>query len=229
MGRVIKSQNVQYVNPAEQMSAKAASEVESSPPPPDPDFLERMQESIEARMKEKLEGQLQQATREAYAKGVSEGIQKGKDLERQDSLQALQSMQQIIGEAAALKEKIIADAEEQITALSLAIAEKILHAEVTTNGEVVKNVLKAAIRNLEDRENMKIRLHPLDFRVMKEIKNDFFQNFDGIKNVFFEQDEGIQRGGAVVETEFGEVDARIEQQLNEIKTAFQNPNIPEGG
>ncbi|MCL2669566.1 MAG: FliH/SctL family protein [Syntrophaceae bacterium] len=226
-GRVIKSQNVQYVNPAKQMPAKPEPEAKR-PPSPDPALLKRIKD-----MKEQFAGQLQQAVREAHEKGAAEGIQQGiqqgRELEHQASLQVLRSMQQAIGEAAALKGKIIADAEEQIAALSLAIAEKILHTEVTANGEVVRNVVREAIKNLADRENMKIRLNPLDFHAMVEIKNDFIQNFDGIKNIIFEEDEGIQRGGAVIETQFGEADARLDQQFLEVKAAFQAPDVPEGG
>ena len=65
---------------------------------------------------------------------------------------------------------------------------------------------------------MKIRVHPQDFQYMMEIKSDFLQNFDGIKNIVFEKDESIQLGGATIETLFGEVDARLDQQFNEIKT-----------
>jgi len=36
----------------------------------------------------------------------------------------------------------------------------------------------------------------------------------------FVEDESIQRGGAIIETICGEVDARLDQQYNEIKAAM---------
>ena len=89
---------------------------------------------------------------------------------------------------------------------------------MTTNREVIRGVLKEAIKNISDRENMKIRVHPQDFHFMLEIKSDFLQGFDGIKNIVFEEDESIMRGGAIIETLCGEVDARLDQQYNEINT-----------
>jgi flagellar assembly protein FliH len=55
---------------------------------------------------------------------------------------------------------------------------------------------------------------------MIEIKNDFLQSFDGIRNMTFAEDESIQRGGAIIETVCGEVDARLDQQYNEMKAAM---------
>jgi flagellar assembly protein FliH len=68
---------------------------------------------------------------------------------------------------------------------------------------------------------MKIRLNPRDFLHIMEVKHDFLQSIDGLKNVIFEEDSGIPPGGAVIETSFGEVDARLEQQLREIRIAME--------
>jgi flagellar assembly protein FliH len=71
---------------------------------------------------------------------------------------------------------------------------------------------------------MKIRLHPDDFRYIMEIKSDFIRSFDGIKNIVFEEDVSVGRGGALIETVCGEVDARLDQQYNEVKTAMLAPH-----
>jgi flagellar assembly protein FliH len=174
-------------------------------------------------MKERFSETLHQAVKEAHERGLTEGRQQGRELQRQESELVLQSMNQALKECAQLRERTLAEMEEQIVGLSLAVAEKILHAEVTTNGEVIRNVLREAIRGIVDRDHMKIRLHPLDFRTMMAIKTDFLQAFDGIKNILFEEDDAIQRGGAVIETLFGEVDARLEQQFLEVKAGILPP------
>jgi flagellar assembly protein FliH len=158
--------------------------------------------------------------KEYYERGLSDGIGKGRELEKNETLQTLQSMTVIVNEMSALKRSILENLEEEIVQLSLAMAEKVIHLEAATNREVIRGVLKEAIKNIGDRENMKIRVHPQDFHFMLEIKNDFLQGFDGIRNVIFAEDESIQRGGAVIETVCGEVDARLDQQYNEMKAAM---------
>ena len=170
------------------------------------------------RLKEAYAKKLYLAEQEAHNNGVSEGIKRGRELQKNEALQTIKALTNIITEISKLKKNILENAEEQIIQLSLAIAEKVLHFEVTTNRKVIQNVLKEAIKNIVDRENMKVRVHSQDFQYMMEIKSDFLQNFDGIKNIVFEEDDSIQRGGAIIETAFGEVDARLDQQFNEIKT-----------
>jgi flagellar assembly protein FliH len=157
---------------------------------------------------------------ESYERGLSEGIRKGRELEKNETLQTLQAMSAIVKEMSALKKITLENMEEEIVQLSLAVAEKVIHLEATTNREVIRGVLKEAIKSIGDRENMKIRVHPQDFHFMMEIKNDFLQSFDGIRNVTFAEDESIQRGGAIIETGCGEADARLDQQYSEVKAAM---------
>lgn len=170
------------------------------------------------RVKDAIAKKVQLAEQESYERGLSEGIRKGRELQRNETLQTLQAMASIVKETSKLKKSILENEEQQIIQLSLAIAEKVIHLEVTTNREVIRGVLKEAIKNIGDRENMKIRVHPQDFHFMLEIKSDFLHGFDGIKNIVFEEDESIMRGGAIIETLCGEVDARLDQQYNEINT-----------
>ena len=58
---------------------------------------------------------------------------------------------------------------------------------------------------------------------MMEIKSDFLQTIDGIGNVVFEADDSIAQGGALIETLYGEVDARIDQQYREVKNGLTAP------
>ncbi|MEE9911273.1 MAG: hypothetical protein K4571_06070 [Deltaproteobacteria bacterium] len=153
---------------------------------------------------------------EAYRKGYADGLKtQNKDIAAK--LDALASITRTLPQ---IKKDILEKGEEQMVKLSLAIAEKILQQEVSTRKEIIMDVLKGALKNIAETDGMKIRLNPQDFRYMMEVKKEFLQSFDGIRNMVFEEDSSIKRGGAVVETQFGEVDARLENQLREIKTAM---------
>jgi flagellar assembly protein FliH len=172
------------------------------------------------RTKEDFARKISLVEQASYERGLSEGIRQGRELENNETMQTLQAMSLIVKEMSVLKKRTLENLEAEIVQLSLAVAEKVIHLEATTNREVIRGVLKEAIKNITDRENMKIRVHPQDFHFMVEIKNDFLQSFDGIRNMTFVEDESIQRGGAIIETICGEVDARLDQQFNEIKAAM---------
>ena len=208
--RIIKSEEVNYTEQPEKPKAETSI---------CPDHLKKTGQTVNAldRLKETFASKLQLAEQDAYSRGLSDGIRQGKEFQKNESLQTLKAMAAIVADVSALKKNILMGAEEQMIRLTFAIAEKVLQLEVTVNRDVIQSVLKEAIKNIVDREHMKIRIHPDDFHYMMEIKSDFLQNFDGIKNIVFESDSSIGRGGAIIETLFGEVDARIDQQYQELK------------
>ena len=162
------------------------------------------------------ESQLKRLQQEAYAKGHADGLQSvSKNVAAK--LDVLAAVTKTIPQ---IKKDILNKGEQQMVKLALAIAEKILHQEVLTRKEIIMEVLKGALKNITETDGMKIRLNPQDFRYMMEVKKDFLQSFEGIRNIVFEEDASIKKGGAVVETMFGEVDARLESQLKEIQSAM---------
>ena len=179
-----------------------------------------------ATLKATLAREVQSARQRALAEGLAEGIEKGKALHRQELRQSIESLTALLAGVTKIRQTVLEQGEQQILDLALAVAEKIIHLEVTTNREVIQAVLQEAIRHIADRDGMKIRIHPQDFCYMMEIKSDFLQTLDGIKNLVFEQDETIARGGALLETLYGEVDARLDQQYQEVKGFLQASRGP---
>lgn len=163
-----------------------------------------------------MEQRLSKTQEEAYRKGFSEGAES----QKKELLLTVESLAGLIRAVTALRKDIILKSEEQIVKLACGIAEKIINQEVATRRDIVLSVIKAALRNISDTDGMKIRINPQDFRYLMEMKKDFLQSFDGMRNIVFEEDIAIKKGGAVVETMFGEVDARLESQLREIKAAM---------
>ena len=61
-----------------------------------------------------------------------------------------------------------------------------------------------------------MRVNPSDLERMREHRDEFLSSGD-IKNFRVIEDQRVDRGGVVVETDGGTIDARISPQLNEAK------------
>jgi flagellar assembly protein FliH len=212
--RVIKSEEIRFVN----TSGNRISETDRR----FGDGKDRTLTDIDLNiLKESYAKKIQLTEREAHQRGLSEGVREGREQQQHEMLESMQALNTLIRDLSGIKKQLLDAAEGQVLELALAVAEKVIHMETTTNRDVIRNVLKVAMKNIVDRENMKIRVHPQDFQYMMEIKPDFLKSLDGIKNIVFEQDPSITRGGAICETMFGEVDARVDQQYHEIKSAMR--------
>lgn len=172
--------------------------------------------AVESKTVQMTPGELTRREQDAYQKGHADGLKaQGKEIAAKLDLLAA-TVKAIPG----IKKDILEKGEEQILRLAFAIAEKVIHQEVATRKDVIWGVLREALKNVADMDGIKVQLHPQDFRYMMEVKKDFLQSFDGLSNMVFEEDASVKRGGVVVQTMFGEVDARLESQLKEIKAAM---------
>jgi len=174
----------------------------------------------------KAELEKQNELKESYEKGFAEGVKAGIESEKGRSASAAAAFSTALRELAMLRKKTLERAEPEILDLAVAIAEKIIHREVSAGREVFAGVLKSAVRDILDREGIRIKLNPKDYRYVMEVNPHILDGFEGIKNPAFEADPGVREGGVIIETRFGEVDARIEKQLEEIRTAMHNKVIP---
>jgi flagellar assembly protein FliH len=159
----------------------------------------------------------EQARKQAYDQGFAAGAA----WQKEQGLTTLKAFSRTLQEVGVLKKKLLSEAEGEMLKLILAVAEKVIYDEVSTNRQIILGVLREAVKGVLDREGMKIRLNPQDYLFMLDMKADFLQEFSGVKNITFEEDGGIQRGGATLETIAGEVDARLEQRVKEVKGALK--------
>lgn len=174
------------------------------------------EQNLRDKLKAEMEQHVSRVSDEYYRKGFTEGI----EFQKKEIAPVQNAIAALIKAIPPVRKDIIEKMEEQVVKLALVIAEKVINQEVATRKEIILGVLKGVLKNISETEGMKIRLNPQDFRYIMEIRNDFLQSIDGVRNVIFEEDISIKRGGAVVETMFGEVDARLESQIKEIKTAI---------
>lgn len=159
---------------------------------------------------------------EAYTKGFKKGERDGLALMREELEPVLNSFTDIILKFEETNKTLLLSAEAEAVELSLAIAEKIICHEVTINKEIIMNVAKVALKKIVDHKKIKIRLSPLDYEYLKDLKPEVLDFHDKFETLKFEEDPSITNGGCVIETELGDIDARIEKQLQVVKESFRS-------
>ena len=105
--------------------------------------------------------------------------------------------------------------EKIVIELSLSISEKIVHREILKE-TIIDDVLKDSIRRVIGSNKVVVKLNPSDFEKINSESNNIF-NDDSLSKINFETDDKIEPGGCFIETEIGNVDARIPSQFIELK------------
>jgi flagellar biosynthesis/type III secretory pathway protein FliH len=173
--------------------------------------------------RKKMQGMIleaQQKEAEAYQKGIQDGHQDGRKAGFAEGLKeietVLHSLQQSIQEIKKLRKALCLKAEKEIVSLSLAIARKIMVQEPATNPKVIAGVVKKTFETIAINAPIRIRINPSELAYMRERRHLIPMEGD----VTFIEDASISCGGCMVESLSGEVDARIESQLEMIEEAF---------
>jgi flagellar assembly protein FliH len=94
--------------------------------------------------------------------------------------------------------------EPQAVELAVQIAERVVAGAVELEPSRVVDVVRGALRTLVERERIVVMLHPDDVSFIRE----------ALPEVEVHEERRVTRGGAVVRTTLGEVDATIEKKLD---------------
>lgn len=155
--------------------------------------------------------------KEAYDKGYLEGIKSGK----KEIEPLLSKLLNAMNELESLKNQVYQMAEKEAVDLSLAIARKIVGIEISVNKNVIIKTVKEALKKVEGHDNIQIKLNPSELQIIDENKCEFEESTSCLEKIIFTPEESINPGGCIVETNIGDIDARIEKQLKIVEDAFK--------
>ena len=154
--------------------------------------------------------------RKLFEQGYEQGQRVGQELAEKKFEPSLVHFEQVIEDLGALRRKIIQRSEGDIVDLALEIAQKVIQQELTLNRDILADMIRTALSDFGAKDEITIRMGPEDHRILKSATSKILEGSEGIENIALQVDESIAEGGCVIETHFGNVDLRIDKQLEEI-------------
>jgi len=153
---------------------------------------------------------------DARKRGQQEGFDAGRAEADREMNDMLVTMRGLLEMARVERHKLMEEAEPELVRLALGIAERVLHQQVALDRGVVVEMAKTAIGRLIERDSVTVRVNPADLERMREHRDELIAIGD-IKNLRVVEDQRVDRGGVVVDTDAGTIDARIGTQLDEAR------------
>ena len=154
-----------------------------------------------------------EAEKNGYDKGHQEGYEKGvAEVER-----LIDRMHRITESVMQRREEILADTESQIVELVILMARKVIKILSENQKNVVMANTMAALKKVKTRGEVTLRVNLEDVKLTSEHAQEFIDHVENIKGITVLEDSSVERGGCIVETDFGAIDARISSQLQELE------------
>jgi flagellar assembly protein FliH len=147
------------------------------------------------------------------AQAREEGLREG----REEALAALTPALESLAQAA---EAVQADQharaerlERHAVDLALFLAEKVIGGAIAVQPEQVIEAVRGALRGIVERERVTVLVHPEDLELVRDAMDGIRATLGGIEHCEVQAERRVSRGGAVVRTPDGDVDARVETKL----------------
>ncbi len=111
--------------------------------------------------------------------------------------------------------------EDDVIESAVAMARDILRHEINERPENSSRIMRKALQMARGQNCIKIKTNPVDGETARQLLNEEIQDTDAVEKIEIVADKSIDPGGCLIETDFGNIDARIDQQLNTVASQLK--------
>lgn len=113
-------------------------------------------------------------------------------------------------EVEAARRAAVAEVEDAVAALAVAVARRVVGEALEARPERVRALVREALSRVRRASRVRVRVHPADAEALADLPAELVP------------DEALARGDCVVDSDLGEVDARIEVRLEALRRALED-------
>ncbi|MDR0331563.1 MAG: hypothetical protein LBH93_07645 [Chitinispirillales bacterium] len=165
------------------------------------------------------------ATADSFEKGKAEGMAAGEQAGHDKAKAAFDvelkkhkdQVAKFLKQLEDSKKAMINGLEHILLRFCVELTKKIVSLELTTNPEIITATIKKALALIADKDNILIRVAPGDMEAASGNKDFLSTVTERLENVRIEEDARIGKGGCIIESNSGMVDARLGVQLEEVE------------
>ena len=168
------------------------------------------------------EAKIEQDTlkKSGYSEGLNKGREEGFTAGSGEVERLVERTHKILEGVMARREEILSETEQQIVELVILMTRKVVKIISDNQKSVVMANILQALKKMKGRGDVTIRVNMADVKLTSEHTQDFIRQVENVKGITVLEDSTVDKGGCIVETDFGAIDARIQSQLSELETAI---------
>jgi flagellar assembly protein FliH len=152
-----------------------------------------------------------------FQEGRQRGLADAAAIARRDAEAQLQPvlerLAREIGNLAECRKRVREETTAELVRLSVAIAARILHREITIDPSAVQGLIQAAFEKVQAREGLRIFIHPSHEAAVR----GFIEQSGAAQKLEIVADAALACGDLRIETSQGDLDASIDTQLREVE------------
>jgi len=163
------------------------------------------------------EAEREKLKNDAYNEGFDSGHADGYEKGAAEVDRLIERMHKMLDAVMQRREEILSDTESQIVELVILMARKVIKILSENQKNVIMANTLAALKKVKTRGEVTLRVNLEDVKLTTANVDEFIKHVENIKGITILEDSSVERGGCIVETDFGAIDARISSQLTELE------------
>jgi len=170
----------------------------------------------------------EQAKQQGHAKGYQAGLAEGRRAGHEQGLAEARErfgldQERLLATLTALfddfdqqKRRMLSQAHSDLVRLALAIAGKVVKRIVAGDAQVAASNVQEAVALVSSSSDVVVHVHPAELESVQRFCQQWAQQTGRLDHLHMVADESIDRGGCVIRTGSGQVDATVQGQLDRI-------------
>ena len=154
----------------------------------------------------------------AYQEGYKEGNELGYSDGQNEVNRLVDRVHKIVESVMVRRDEILCETEQQIVELVLLMTRKVVKTISENQKTIVLSNILAALKKIRSRGTVTLRVNVDDIKLTTAHVDEFIKRIENVNGINIIEDSTVDKGGCIVETDFGAIDARISSQLAELET-----------
>ena len=169
------------------------------------------------RIVSEAEAKRSQLENDAFKNGFDQGQKDGYEKGEAEVNRLVERMHKMVESVMQRREEILSETESQIVELVILMARKVIKILSESQKNVVMANTLAALKKVKARGKVTLRVNLEEVKLTTSHIQEFIQHVENIESIKVLEDSSVEKGGCIVETDFGAIDARISSQLTELE------------
>ena len=178
-------------------------------------------DDLDVELQERLKGLEDKAYEEGFKAGEEEGLKEGREKMESQYLSLAESLKEFVSELGGFKKDYYVEHEDEVITLVTKAASRVLHSELTTNRDIIRNIILAAVDSVVTTEDIVIRINSEDLEYLKMNQPDFVADIEKTSKFGIDTSSTLNRGECSVESRHCEVELRIDEGLKVIERTLR--------
>ncbi|WP_430785933.1 flagellar assembly protein FliH [Virgibacillus flavescens] len=175
--------------------------------------------------KENWNNEKQQLISETKKQGYETGFSTGKEESLKHYADLLSKTNEIVDSATIDYHAVLESSEEVILQLAMQAAEKIITLKLNDKPETFIDIIKSAINEIKEQSVVSIYVHPDNYQLVIKQKDELHRLLDSDSKLTILVKDNLQVNDCVIEHPFGQIDASIDTQLNQLRALLHEVNM----